>query len=70
MNEGVASVTEHLFSLEEPWQSRFLALMASRATGRAQDVEQLPTYSEVMILLSDPDLCRQIVQLLGTWHRT
>jgi hypothetical protein len=58
-----------LFSLEEPWQSRFLDLVANLATNSTWD-GQPPTREEVMAWLSaDLDLYREVRLLLEAWLR-
>lgn len=63
----VASLTRRLFSLEEPWRSRFLRLVANLATrwgwGRRR-----PSCEEVAAwLLANPALYRQTRRLLKSW---
>lgn len=66
---SVDSLTDDLFSLEEPWRSRFLTLVASRATWRSE-VAQQPTPEEVAAwFTANPALCRWTSVLLRTWER-
>lgn len=69
MGGKAKSLTDALFSLEEPWQERFLELVAHRATDRAWDGRR-PTRAEVVAwLTADLDLYREVKTLLDTWHR-
>lgn len=61
------SLTNTLFSLNEPWKSRFLDLMANRVGHKAED-KPIPTPGEVTTWLSDTDLYQEIARLLRTWH--
>lgn len=66
---GVEAVTESMFSLDEPWRSRFLDLLAKQATRWAWDGRR-PKREEVMgWLWADPGLCRQMALLLNAWRR-
>ena len=63
------SLTDALFALEEPWQSRFLNLVANLATSATWDGRQ-PTREEVLAWLSaDLDLYREVKLLLEAWWR-
>jgi hypothetical protein len=63
------SLTRDLFSLEEPWQSRFLELIANLATNWTWD-GQRPTREDVTAWLStDADLYREVKLLLEAWQR-
>jgi hypothetical protein len=58
-----------LFSLEEPWRSRFLDLVANLATNSTWDGRP-PTREEVTAWLSaDLDLYREVKLLLDAWLR-
>jgi hypothetical protein len=62
-------LTEALFSLEEPWQSRFLNLVANLATKWSWDGQQ-PTREEIAGWLNaDSDLYQEIKLLLDAWRR-
>lgn len=62
------SLTEDLFSLDEPWRGRFLNLVASRATMKTGDRRQ-PTPEEVAAWFeANPFLRRSISLLLYTWQ--
>ena len=64
----VASLTEALFSLEEPWQSRFLNLVANLATKWSWN-GQRPTREEITGWLNvDPELHQHVKLLLDTWR--
>ena len=66
---SVDSLTDDLFSLEVPWRSRFLTLVASRATWRAEEVQQ-PTPEEVAAwLANNPALHKWTSVLLRMWQR-
>ena len=67
MTERAKSLTATLFSLEEPWQSRFLDLVANQATGWAWNGRP-PTQDEVTTWLGDTDLYREIARLLHVWQ--
>lgn len=62
------SLTEDLFSLDEPWRGRFLRLVATRATMWAECGQQ-PTPEEVAAWFeADPSLRRRISLLLYLWQ--
>jgi hypothetical protein len=61
------SLTEDLFSLDEPWRGRFLRLVAARAM-QVEDM-QPPTPEEVSAWFeADPSLRRRISTLLYMWQ--
>ena len=60
------SLTEALFSLEEPWRSRFLYLIASRATGQNTG-ETPPSRDEVRAWLGNGSLQQAVTLLLSAW---
>lgn len=65
------SLTEALFSLEEPWRSRFLTLVAKQATRWTWEGTwsgHVPTREEVASWLDDRGLCRSVTTLLYAWH--
>ena len=63
------SLVEDLFSLEEPWQGRFLGLVANLATNWAWG-GQRPTREEVTAWLgTDISLYQLIKLLLDAWRR-
>lgn len=63
------SLTSDLFSLEEPWQSRFLELIANLATNWTWDGRR-PTREELTAWLNtDADLYREVKLLLEAWQR-
>jgi hypothetical protein len=65
---AVDSLTEDLFSLDEPWRGRFLHLVAARATMRPDDRQQ-PTPEEVTAWFeADPYLRRRVSLLLYLWQ--
>jgi hypothetical protein len=62
------SLTEDLFSLDEPWRGRFLNLVVTRAKMWAED-RPLPTPEEVSAwFAADPSLRRRISLLLYLWQ--
>jgi hypothetical protein len=64
----IDSLTEDLFSLDEPWRGRFLKLVASRATRWPED-GQPPTPEEVTAWFrANPTLRRRISLLLYVWQ--
>jgi hypothetical protein len=65
--EKAESLTENLFSLEEPWRGRFLTLVARQATNLAWD-DRAPTQDEVEAWLSNGTLYRTVMLLLSTWQ--
>lgn len=65
----VESLVEALFSLGEPWRSRFLVLIASWATGGSWNGRQ-PKREEVAAWLrGDLGLYREVNLLLNAWCR-
>jgi hypothetical protein len=64
----VTPLAEALFSLEEPWQSRFLNLVANLATKWSWN-GQRPTREEITGWLNvDPELYQHVELLLDTWR--
>lgn len=62
-------LTEDLYSLEEPWRTRFLVLIANHATDQQWD-GQVPDRSEVVAWLEeDAALQRRIALMLETWRK-
>lgn len=62
------SLTEDLFSLDEPWRSRFLKLVTARATTWTGGRQQ-PSPEEVSAwFAADPSLRRRISLLLYVWQ--
>jgi hypothetical protein len=62
-----AALTEALFSLEEPWRTRFLYLLATRAT-ESKSGEEPPTREEVTTWLEDGSLQEATKLLLEIWR--
>jgi hypothetical protein len=60
-------LTEDLFSLDEPWRSRFLELVANEATGWSWEGRS-PTREEVAIWLDEGDLHQKVTQILNAWQ--
>ncbi len=70
MVEGrVASLTEALFALEEPWQGRFLTLVANLSTNWTWNGRRPEQKDVTAWLRADPDLCREVTSLLDAWRR-
>lgn len=63
------SLANDLFSLSEPWRSRFLDLVTSQATTDCAWSEQSLTRGQVTIWLSDCDLYQHVTLLLHAWQR-
>jgi len=64
----VESLTAALFSLKEPWQGRFLNLVANLATKWLWN-GQRPTREEIVGWLDgDLELVRRVELLLDTWQ--
>lgn len=62
---NASSIVDELFSLNEPWRSRFLDLIADWA---AQDSgRQPPTRRQVASWLDDCGLYRDVARVLRTW---
>jgi len=61
------SLAEALFSMEEPWQSRFLILVAEMATNWTWN-GRIPTHREIVTWLSDPDVRREVALMLRSWQ--
>jgi len=62
-------LTQALFSLDEPWRSHFLHLVANQATGWTWR-EQIPTQMEIAEWLSDWELYKRVKSQLDTWLGT
>jgi hypothetical protein len=60
-------LTEDLFSLDEPWRSRFLELVANEATGWRWEGRP-PTREEVTTWLGDGELHYKVAQILNAWQ--
>ena len=65
--EQAESLTETVFSMEEPWRSRFLNVIATQATRRIWD-ERSPTQEEVVTWLSNTTLYKTVEDLLNVWQ--
>jgi hypothetical protein len=59
------SLAQVIFSLEEPWRSRFLLWLSERANGGCG--RRLPSQRQVTIWLDDMDLSREVALLLNKW---
>jgi hypothetical protein len=64
--ETADSLADALFSLAEPWRSRFLAFLAERATRWDWDGRP-PTRQEVAMWLGDSALYEVMVLMLHRW---
>jgi hypothetical protein len=62
-------LAERIFSLEEPWRSRFLNLIVDRAALSTVD-GGVPNQMTVQVWLQDPKLYNQVCHLLGAWTHT
>jgi hypothetical protein len=60
------SLAEALFSLAEPWRSRFLAFLAERATRWAWD-GGTPSRQQVAVWLGDSSLYEVMALMLCRW---
>ena len=67
MQERTEKLAETLFSLDEPWRSRFLHLIAEQATGWTWN-GQLPTQAEVATWLGDWELYKRVKLQLNVWQ--
>lgn len=67
--EKAETLAEILLSLREPWQSRFLSLVAKQAIEAPTRDQDSPTQKEIARWLDDQQLCRQVEMLLKAWHR-
>lgn len=61
-------VADALLALEEPWQSRFLVLVANMAIGWNWNGRGGPTREEALVWLEDQSLRRDVVRLLRAWN--
>jgi hypothetical protein len=69
MRGRIESLAEELFSLEEPWQGRFLDLVANLATDWAWGGPR-PTWEKVTAWLgADLSLYQETRLLLNAWQR-
>ena len=59
------SMARVIFSLEEPWRSRFLWWLSERANGEYG--HQLPSRTQVAGWRDDMDLSREVALLLNKW---
>lgn len=66
MRTDIDHLIEALFSLDEPWQGRFLSYLAQRATGATWDGDK-PKREEVANWLINPQLQMEIRRMLRTW---
>lgn len=66
--ESAEALAEALLTLDEPWRSRFLTLLASRAAEQSA-VKDVPTREEVVGWLRRSDLRQELEVLLRGWAR-
>jgi len=67
---GVETLTEAMFSLDEPWRGRFLDLVANLATGEMWDGGRRPGREEVTTWLgTDYGLYQEMMMLVDAWRR-
>lgn len=59
------SLTQVIFSMEEPWRSRFLVWLSDRANGGCGT--RLPSQRQVAVWLDDEALSREVAVLLDKW---
>jgi len=70
LRQDIERLVDALYSLGEPWRSRFLDLVANRATGGAWRGRQ-PAREDLLIWFgTDLRLYREVALLLQTWTRT
>jgi hypothetical protein len=63
----VEDLVEALFSVEEPWRTRFLGLTANLATGWTWDGQQPNKARLTTWLQTDPDLDRKVRVMVRAW---
>ena len=63
----VEDLVEVLFSVEEPWRTRFLGLTANLATGWTWDGQQPNRTRLASWLQADPDLDRKVRVMMRAW---
>ncbi len=69
VQKDIERLVDDLFSLSEPWRSRFLQLVAERATGGDWNGNR-PTRQELTTWLgTDLGLYREVSLLLRAWKR-
>jgi hypothetical protein len=61
-----SSLARRVFSLEEPWRSRFLDLIVDRVS-LSRAAEPMMDRATVAIWLEDQQLYQQVSQLMRTW---
>lgn len=59
------SLARVIFSLEEPWRTRFLVWLSERADGEC--CSSLPSQRQVAAWLDDAALSREVAVLLNKW---
>ena len=68
MGRSTEALVDAMYSMEEPWQTRFLHLMAALANGGKSN-GRTPTRGEVAAwLAANPTLRREMRQLLHAWR--
>jgi len=67
VEERAHSLTNTLLSLDEPWKSRFLDLIANEATNWSWNGPS-PSHEELVSWLTDCDTYRRTTTLLNVWQ--
>lgn len=62
-------IVEALFSLEEPWRTRFLELTAQAASSGRWNERGKPSPEQIAVWLEEPNLRRALSHLLLIWRR-
>ena len=70
LTQRAKSLTDVLFSLEEPWRGRFLDLVSIQATGESWTWSgEPPSQEKVTCWLGDRNLYENVTRILHTWQR-
>jgi len=68
---NVLSLADRVLSLEEPWRSRFLAVITGARLNRRIDASPaFPSPCEVALWLCDPSAYRRVGTMVSTWTHT
>jgi hypothetical protein len=68
MGTSIENIIDAMYSLQEPWLTRFLELMAAMANGGKSNGHR-PSRCEVAAwLAASPALRREVRQLLHAWR--
>jgi hypothetical protein len=65
--DNIDTLTEGILSLDEPWRSRFLTLLALRAREKGQTGHH-PSRETLIQWLQDVDIYKEFVVLLDEWQ--